>query len=991
MFSNIISNIYILKGSYRKLKSYYYYNKNFLLMRKKITDFEFNPDKMEDTFSIMAKVLAEPNSDESRKYINKLMESIDFYVLPKKFRSNINSEEAPVSNIIQRDKKMTAVNFFINADIEIYIFDTLWTVLAAKMDKDNHLLSYNVYGNTINMSALFPTEDIINYSSRSLFNRYFNKYTAWRNKAFDALEKNYTNHKDSVLLSLDIKSFYYSVAFNFEKLGEYFDDHFYISLIAPLTNILKNTYSIYLSKIVKFRNDLGFLDKNETPLPIGFFSSMLLGNIYLRKLDKQIESIKELSYYGRYVDDILLVVNKTISEGTTNSRILEDILIKNNIVEDKGEFLSLKKYPSLKIQSDKVKILYINHAESKAIIDIYNNTIRIIPSQMDPIPNASLDLQSFDETAYNIDKLTKENKIRDIGFGNIDPFRVGRFFSALPYRYAHINVGGTKLRKEIDIHIDQVTKFFAGSQSIEFHTHWLNYIYFLVLTQRNRQLRDFITDTKDRISNLLPDLDKTMYKRAPSINKKTKDTLMQHLIICLETALSLDIDTVDKHFNHYRDGVIKIMNSNMFQHNFTAIPLANYLKYDRPISYCKMSLNDVGKYPTEIEKSFKFIWSPRFIHYDELLFLLFYNHHKNNLKGQSFIYTQEVLIDKYAKINHISGIPFYIDNVPIFDNYDDYVLEKIAIPTDNTEIPSNVNIAVGSIEITSEKCFNGLDRWRNISIDEKKLLYDILLQSHNCFNTKERGTMLLVFPELYFPIYWIRDLIRFAREDQIGIVTGLQYIKNDNNQVHNYLATILPFKSGKKGYKNVFLHIREKNDYSPIEFEELAKRGLQCKNREVANYQVFHWKGVRLAPIVCYELTDITVRALMKGNCDIIAASVFNPDTTYFSNIIDSTVRDIHAFIVQANTSHLGDSRVTGPYDRDSKDIYKIKGGDNDHVVIGTVEFKKLKDFQANYNKEFERKIKRIQNERLKKNPNYPKKNRTKPDIKPLSARFKNK
>lgn len=129
----------------------------------------------------------------------------------------------------------------------------------------------------------------------------------------------------------------------------------------------------------------------------------------------------------------------------------------------------------------------------------------------------------------------------------------------------------------------------------------------------------------------------------------------------------------------------------------------------------------------------------------------------------------------------------------------------------------------------------------------------------------------------------------------------------------------------------------------------------------------------------------------MKGNCDIIAASVFNPDTTYFSNIIDSTVRDIHAFIVQANTSHLGDSRVTGPYDRDSKDIYKIKGGDNDHVVIGTVEFKKLKDFQANYNKEFERKIKRIQNERLKKNPNYPKKNRTKPDIKPLSARFKNK
>lgn len=990
MFSNITSNIYILKGAYRKLKSYYYYNKNFLLMRKKITDFEFNPDKMEETFSIMAKVLAETNSDESRKYINNLIDSIDFYVLPKKFQSNVNSEETPVSNTIQRDKKMTAVNFFIDADIEIYIFDTLWTVLAAKMDKDNNLLSYNVYGNTINMSALFPTEEIINFNSRNLFNRYFYKYTAWRNNAFNALEKNYNHHKDSVLLSLDIKSFYYSVAFNFEKLGEYFDDHFYISLIAPLTNILKNAYSVYLSKIVKFRKDLGFLGKNETPLPIGLFSSMLLGNIYLREFDKQIESIKDLSYYGRYVDDILLVFNKTVTSTDTTMNILEKVLVENDILESNGEYYSLKKYPALKIQSDKIKVLYIDHNESKAIIDIYNNTIRIIPSQMDPIPNANLDLQSFDETAYNIDKLTKENKIRDIGFGNIDPFRVGQFFSALPYRYAHINIGGTKLRKEIDSHIDQVKKFFAGSQSIEFHTHWLNYIYFLVITQRNKQLRDFITDTKDRINTLLSDLDKSMYKYARSINKKVKETLLHHLVICLETALSLDIDTVDKHFNHYKYGVIKTINSNMFQHNFVSIPLANYLEYVNPISYCKMDLEDIGQYPKELEKSFKITWSPRFIHYDELLLLLFYNHHKMN-RGQNFVYTQEVLIDKYAKVNHINNPPFYIDRVPIFDDYDEYLLERISVPVEDYEIPEKVNIAVGSIEITEQKCADGLDRWKNISFNEKKLFYDILTQSHNCFKPKEKDTSLLVFPEFYFPIYWIRDLIRFARDGQIGIVTGLQYLKDNDNHVYNYLLTILPFKSGKKGYRNAFIHIREKNDYSPIEFLELAKKGLFCKNREIASYQIFHWKGIRMAPIECFELTDVQVRAMLKGRCDLIAAPVFNPDTTYFSNIIDSTVRDIHTFIVQANTSHLGDSRVTGPYDRDNKDIYKMKGGDNDHVVIGTVEFKKLKDFQANYYKEFERSLSKIKTERTKKYPNYPKKNKTKPDIKPLSARFKNK
>jgi len=208
-----------------------------------------------------------------------------------------------------------------------------------------------------------------------------------------------------------------------------------------------------------------------------------------------------------------------------------------------------------------------------------------------------------------------------------------------------------------------------------------------------------------------------------------------------------------------------------------------------------LSLNDVGKYPKEIEKSFKIIWSPRFIHYDELLLLMFYYYH--NTGAPNYVYTQEVLVDKFAKINFIPNKPFIIESTPIFDNYDDYILDKISIPSINNTIPDIVNIAVGSIDITTKKCSDGLDRWKNINIDDKKLLYDILLQSHDCFNSKDRGTMLLVFPELYFPVYWIRDLIRFARDNQIGIVTRLQYIIDKKKCVHNYLATILPFKIGK--------------------------------------------------------------------------------------------------------------------------------------------------------------------------------------------------
>ena len=250
--------------------------------------------------------------------------------------------------------------------------------------------------------------------------------------------------------------------------------------------------------------------------------------------------------------------------------------------------------------------------------------------------------------------------------------------------------------------------------------------------------------------------------------------------------------------------------------------------------------------------------------------------------------------------------------------------------------------------------------------------------------------MFLVLPELSYPIYWINDLIRFAKYSGIGIIAGLQYLGDATKRQYNYIATNLPFETGKMQYSNAFLYIREKNDYSPIEFEELAKNGYWCQNRERTEYQVFKWKGIRLLSMICYELTDIMARALLKGKCDFITASVFNPDTTYFSNIIDSTARDLHAFVVQANTSFYGDSRLTGPYDRDSKDVLKIKGGDNDHVVIGTINFDKFKKFQLNYTKNFEDKLIKIQKERKNKKPKYPPKDKTKPNLKPFSARFKN-
>lgn len=366
---------------------------------------------------------------------------------------------------------------------------------------------------------------------------------------------------------------------------------------------------------------------------------MILANIYLNKFDAVARTIAGVQYYGRYVDDILLVVRKSLASDETNQKILEDLLVKPGVFRKAGALYAFVGYRSLYVQPEKIKIIYLDHTESRALIDIYNNTIRVIPSQMDPLPSSQLELSNFDEVAYSIENFEKENKIRDIGFLGVDSFNVGRYFSTLPRRYAHINTFGGDIRKEIDRQIAQIEKFFTGSQTIEYYSNWLNYMYFLVITRRHQQLRKFVSLAKKQIQSLRhSSLNNAIYNHVISLNRKAKDTLLVHLDICLEIALSLDVDIAQKHFNAHFPSVENYICSNMFDHSFVAFPLANYLDYTHYVSFNKMKLSDLGKYPEDITKAFMFIWSPRFIHYDELLLLLFYHFHANNKRGIRFNY-----------------------------------------------------------------------------------------------------------------------------------------------------------------------------------------------------------------------------------------------------------------------------------------------------------------------------------------------------------------
>lgn len=117
-----------------------------------------------------------------------------------------------------------------------------------------------------------------------------------------------------------------------------------------------------------------------------------------------------------------------------------------------------------------------------------------------------------------------------------------------------------------------------------------------------------------------------------------------------------------------------------------------------------------------------------------------------------------------------------------------------------------------------------------------------------------------------------------------------------------------------------------------------------------SGHELYGWNNFWFSVYCCYELTSIQDRSKFQSYADAIISVVYNKDTNYFSNIIDSLARDMHCFCIQVNTSQFGDSRITLPSKTESKDLLKVKGGKNSMLLTDVLDISALRNFQLQGN-----------------------------------------
>jgi hypothetical protein len=118
------------------------------------------------------------------------------------------------------------------------------------------------------------------------------------------------------IIRIDIKSFYESI--NQEKLLNKINSD---NLLSPLSKR-------FIKNILEQYNNLSNNDGLGIPRGIGI--SAYLSELFLRQIDKKIEKLENISYYARYVDDIILIITpKYLTEKIDRyEKIINEIVTK---------------------------------------------------------------------------------------------------------------------------------------------------------------------------------------------------------------------------------------------------------------------------------------------------------------------------------------------------------------------------------------------------------------------------------------------------------------------------------------------------------------------------------------------------------------------------------------------------------------------------------------------------------------------------------------
>ncbi len=952
-----------VESAFQKLATDIYFNKNNLSLRERLAEFTING--FQDKIDQIVAALEDKNEVFFDEYINKIQ--LNFY--PKQISNSADGDNSFYTNhFIDKDYSINRLSIFCDMPLELHLIDIMW-VMAFGVGIDKGLQD-EIYGNRL----ILEKE---NTRHRSLFKPYQKQYQKWWNSALKEAKELLEKKQNVTIINLDLKDYYHRIDFSFKELETLWEFSNQYSVCHSILKKIHIKYNELLSSI----GLSGHLGKG---LPISLHSSYILANWYLNEFDSEIQEKLSPVYYTRYVDDMLIVIKDKLIKSRPlpeiDQRDLHNLFISEYLSPifnvDHGDnnietiTIRLKKYNNLEIQKEKFIIYQFDHKLSPDLIE------KFIDDQNKRNYEFNYLSDDADETFKNFDENTFEANFENQSVNRAkfkmledNRFKLSVFLAKLIMRRI---LNGKEYKPD---QLNKIERYFKGLYCMKHYYFWEKILTLFLVSDEEEKFYGFINTVAENI-NFLSKKSFNFWDIHDSegIKNQLFNSLRAHLLASINMALGLNPVFLSKKVITKINSIIvnnrrltinesRYRKVCLLRREFVFQPLIQLTKCKNnpEINFTKsINLNEILKLdltPLDISKDIV----PYRIKFYEAVQLSFLEHiikisnddidekfsQSTVLKRAEELFCNYNFIKNWEEINQFYFIrPEEVRKSFHPKSYCDVKQFKVGFNQLN-EIKSKkgiLKVALINKHVPFEDTAYSMEGKPKLNVKKVQIFMSIWDQLRLAENPD-----LFVFPEMCLPNALVKQYAMEGANRGVGFVGGLEHI-NVNKIIYNFVVTALPVSI--EGEKDLILFYRLKNHYAPEEknYIEGTIGYVVPKAKSPEPYNLFVWKGCYISVFYCFELANIKVRSEFFGKIDIAIAPVWNKDTKYYNNIVESSVRDLHSYFVLANTSQYGGSRISRPVNSDRIDKAIVKGGTCESyplsILVSEIKISSLRKFQ---------------------------------------------
>jgi hypothetical protein len=869
-------------------------------------------------------------------------------------------------------KAEASLRLIIRPTVDFQIVSALWVLRVGHLF-DGALDARASFGNRLRRSRWASADPRsaasgVNLTTPGLFAPYFSAYREWREGGLRAMEQSVGDGRSILAITMDIEKFYHRVS------PKFLLRHDFLKTIGVELTSEEVSFTACLLQAMAawYKQTPDAKARAEGAIPVGLSASKIIANVLLVQFDRAVLEKLRPIHYGRYVDDIFLVMPALAGENgfkRVTHRIAEALTplmrVRNNESGPAALTLHLPyaEDSELVFAGGKQKIFALSSAHGADLVHHIRDQIRQQSSEYRLLPSvpetgvamASRALLATPNAALQADALRKADvlSVRRLGFSHLlsDIETYASDLRPLTWR---------KTRREF---YELVHRHVVTPEGFFDYFGYIPRVFGLMVACGDFDDAARVVTQLAEVADLLVEsttLGEEQHRQAFSL------CMEQYARALLDAAVRAA--TVEKSAEP-KAGLTKLLRELRRLHPEVGLP-----RTARSTQYLakQVLLADWGRRP------YKEYWFqeqgsdemgpkvPREMEVKRQLRLGAIRRFRKsaaNLKVPHWpalaFPTRPLRIDEIGLV-----APGVLSDPRLFRNaikllrgaevashtalgFDGEGGDQLVRFSAAGRPRDTIRIAVTSVKTTE-------DQWKLAARgrqDRSAARYEAFNRLLNRILKEPKRPDYIVMPELCMPLRWALRAARKLAANGVSLMTGVEYhadrvTRKLRNDCLVSLTTFWP------GYASSVVVLQPK--FAPAHAERANLTKLLGKSKQFfvptgvqANPTVYIHREFFFAPLICSDLTNLTHRSVLRGNVDALFIVEWNQDTKTFASLVEASASDLHAFVVQANNRAYGDSRIRAPAVQDyERDVVQVKGGVADYYVLGEINVAQLRQEQ---------------------------------------------